>query len=87
MRIYIYKVIVFVIAAIILFEFTISKHIDRFNQKVEFFTTKEGRKEMITSLKKEIRKANKKENYLDNEEKILIKEFIFKIKKELELEN
>jgi len=55
--------------------------------KVEFFTTKEGRKEMITSLKKEIRKANKKENYLDDEEKILIKEFIFKIKKELELEN
>ena len=34
-----------------------------------------------------MRKANDKENYLDDEESILIKNFIEKIKKELELKN
>ena len=40
---------------------------------------------MISSLKKEMRKANEKENYLDEEERVLIRDFIIKIKKELAL--
>ncbi len=87
MKNYIYKIIIFIIATIIIFEFTIGKHIDQFNEKVEYFTTKEGRKEMVSSLKKEIRKANEKENYLDEEERVLLRNFIIKIKKELQLEN
>ena len=43
----------------------------------------EGRKKIIESIKKEIKKANDKENYLDEEERELIKNFIIKIKKEL----
>ena len=42
---------------------------------------------MINSLKKELSKANSKENYLDEEERKLIKEFIIKIQKELDLNN
>ena len=38
---------------------------------------------MITSLKEEIKKANEKENYLDEDERILINKFIKKIKDEL----
>ena len=87
MKNYIYKIIIFIIATIIIFEFTIGKHINQFNEKVEYFTTKEGRKEMISSLKKEIRKANEKENYLNEEERVLLRNFIIKIKKELQLEN
>jgi len=87
MKNYIYKIIIFIIATIIIFEFTIGKHINQFNEKVEYFTTKEGRKEMVSSLKKEIRKANEKENYLDEEERVLLRNFIIKIKKELQLEN
>ena len=71
----------------IFFEFTIGKHINQFNQKVEYFTTKEGRKEIVSSLKKEIRRANEKENYLDEDERVLLRNFIMKIKKELQLEN
>ena len=41
---------------------------------------------MITSLKEEIKKANEKENYLDEDERVLIRDFILKIKKELELD-
>ncbi len=87
MRNYVYKVIIFVIALIVVFEFTIGKYISDINQKINYFTTKEGRKDMVFSLKKEIRKANEKENYLDEEERILIRNFIQKLKKELEINN
>jgi len=85
MREYIYKIIIFAIAMIVIFEFTIGKEISQINEKVNYFTSSDGRKEIITSLKEEIAKANKKENYLDEEEKILIRDFIIKIKKELAL--
>tara|TARA_B100000963_G_C22549266_1_gene635960 strand:+ start:414 stop:674 length:261 start_codon:yes stop_codon:yes gene_type:complete len=85
MRNYIYKVLIFAIAIIVVFEFTIGKEISKINEKMEYFSTSDGRKEIITSLKKEIKKANEKENYLDEEERILIKNFINKIKKELEI--
>ena len=87
MKNYIYKIVIFIIAIIIIYEFTIGKQVKQFNEKVEYFTTKEGRKEMVSSLKKEIRKANEKENYLDEEERVLLRNFIIKIKKELQLEN
>tara|TARA_B100001093_G_C26842227_1_gene1021081 strand:- start:2046 stop:2306 length:261 start_codon:yes stop_codon:yes gene_type:complete len=84
MRDYIYKVIIFSIAIILIFEFTIGKEISQINEKVNYFTTSDGRKEIVTSLKEEIEKANKKENYLDQEERMLIRNFIIKIKKELD---
>ena len=69
MREYIYKVIIFVVAMIVIYEFTIGKQISQINDKVNYFTSSEGRKEIIFSLKKEIKKANEKENYLDEEER------------------
>ena len=85
MKDYIYKIIIFAIALIIVFEFTIGKYFDQLNQKVNYFTTEEGRKKMVNSLKKEIKKANEKENYLNEEERILLRNFIIKVKKELEV--
>ena len=87
MKGYIYKVVIFAIAIIVVFEFTIGKQINNFNQKINYLTTKEGRKEIILSLKKEIKKANEKENYLDEEERVLLRDFINKIKNELEIKN
>ena len=83
MRQYIYKIIIAVIALIIVFEFTIGKTINKFNQKAEILFTKEGRKEMVESVKSEMQKAIKKENYLTEDERILINKFILKIKNEL----
>ena len=73
------------IAIILIFEFTIGKELSQINEKINYFGTADGRKEIITSLKKEIKKANEKENYLDDEERELIKNFILKIKKEISL--
>ena len=83
MRDYVYKVIIATIALIIVFEFTIGRKFNQVEEISNNFLTKEGRKSMINSLKNEMSKATKKENYLTENERILINEFISKIKKEL----
>ena len=87
MKNYIYKIVIASIAVILVFKFTIGKEMNEMNEKIDFFFTSDGRKEIVNSLKKEITKANNKENYLDEEEKILLENFIKKIQKELELTN
>ena len=85
MRNYVYKVIIATIALIIVFEFTVGRKFNEFTQITEKFITKEGRKDMISSIKVEMEKAKNKENYLTQDERILINKFISKIKKELSL--
>ena len=87
MRQYIYKTIITVLALILVFEFTIGKTINKFDQKIEALFSKEGRKETIISIKNEMQKAVDKDNYLSNEERVLIRNFIKKIKQELEINN
>ena len=84
MRNYIYKVIIAMIALIIVFEFTIGRKFNQIEEISNNFLTREGRKAMINSLKNEMFKATKKENYLTENERVLINEFVSKIKKELD---
>ena len=83
MRNFIYKTIIAVIALIIVFEFTIGKTLNKITSQTDILLTKEGRKEMVSSIKKEMEKAVEKENYLKQDERILINKFINKIKSEL----
>ena len=83
MKNYIYKTIIATIALIIVFEFTIGRKFNQIDEISSSFLTKEGRKEMINSIKNEMEKATEKENYLTENERILINKFISKIKKEL----
>ena len=83
MKNYLYKIIIATIALIIVFEFTIGRKFDQIEDVSNNFLTKEGRKALIISLKNEMRKATEKENYLTLEERVLINQFISKIKKEL----
>ena len=85
MRNYVYKVIIATVALIIAFEFTIGRKFNQINEVTENFLTKEGRKEMIGSIKNEMEKAINKENYLTEDERVLINKFILKIQKELNL--
>tara|TARA_B100001093_G_C26655791_1_gene939581 strand:+ start:583 stop:846 length:264 start_codon:yes stop_codon:yes gene_type:complete len=82
-RSYIYKTLIAVIALIAVFEFTIGKTLNKISRQTDIMLTKEGRKEMIHSIKIEMKKAIKKENYLKEDERILINSFINKIKTEL----
>ena len=83
MRQYIYKIIIAAVALIIVFEFTVGRKFNQINEKTEILFTKEGRKEMVSSIKNEMQKALDKENYLTKEERILINKFISKIRNEL----
>ena len=83
MRNYIYKIIIATIALIIVFEFTIGRKFNQFDEITNNLLTKEGRKVMINSIKNEMEKATKKENFLTEDERILINKFIAKIKDEL----
>ena len=83
MRNYIYKTLIAVIALIVVFEFTIGKTINRISSQTEILFTKEGRKGVVSSIKIEMEKAIKKENYLDEDERVLINQFIKKIENEL----
>jgi hypothetical protein len=83
MKNYIYKIIIATIALIIVFEFTIGRKFNQIDEISNNFLTKEGRKRMINSIKNEMEKATEKENYLTEDERILINKFISKIKKEL----
>ena len=83
MKNYIYKIIIATIALIIVFEFTIGRKFNQIDEISSSFLTREGRKEMINAVKNEIEKATEKENYLTEDERILINKFISKIKNEL----
>ena len=83
MRTYIYKTLIAVIALIVVFEFTVAKTLNKITKQTEILLTKEGRKKMVKSIKVEMKKAIKKDNYLKKDEKILINNFINKIKTEL----
>ncbi|MDC0938045.1 hypothetical protein OAR56_03495 [Pelagibacteraceae bacterium] len=83
MRNYIYKTLIAVIALIVVFEFTIGKTLNKITKQTDILLTKEGRKQMVNSLKIEMNKAVKKENYLKKDERVLINKFINKIKSEL----
>ena len=83
MRNYIYKIIIATIALIIVFEFTIGRKFNQIDEISSSFLTREGRKEMINAVKSEMQKATEKENYLTEDERILINKFISKIKNEL----
>ena len=85
MREFIYKTIIIIFSLIVLFEFTIGKTINKLEQKADLVLSKEGRKSLVVSVKQEMQKAVDKENYLSNDERILINNFIEKIQKELKI--
>ena len=86
MKSYIYKVLIAAIAVIIIFEFTVGSRIDEINDKIRIFSTADGRQKVISLIKKEMQKANEKENYFEEEERIILRNFIIKIRNELKID-
>ena len=82
MRSYIYKTLIAVVALIVVFEFTIGRTLNKITKQTDILLTKEGRKEIVNSIKNEMQKAVDRENYLKEDERVLINNFLKKIKKE-----
>tara|TARA_B110000967_G_C18784845_1_gene510197 strand:- start:498 stop:764 length:267 start_codon:yes stop_codon:yes gene_type:complete len=83
MKQYIYKITIFVIAIILIYEFTIGKQINKYTERLNTISSKEGRKDSVNKLREEIKKGVKKERYLSKEDAKLINQFLNKIKREL----
>ena len=83
MKQFIYKIAIFIAATILIYEFTIGKQINKYTDKLNTISSKEGRKESVIKIKEEIKKGIKKERYLSKEDAKLINQFIKKIQKEL----
>ena len=84
MKIFIYKTFVVVIAAYILFQFTIGIIIRNYENKVEnLIHNKQAREKIVEKIKEEIKTANQKETLFTVEERKLLSDFITKIQKEL----
>ena len=87
MKIFIYKLLISLVAFYILFELTIGTRIDYFTDLVNSFKNIDQRIIIKEKLKDEMRKGIQKERYFDEEESVLISQFLKKILKELDLIN
>ena len=83
MKLFIYKTLIVIFALYVLFEFTIGLEIKRVQNNINLLNSERGRNEILNKVRKEIQRANKKENILSTEDKKLLSDFINKITNEL----
>ena len=83
MRSFIYKILVIAFLFIIVFEFTIGKRIDPIVDNMNKFSNEQGRKELISKLRKEMRKGLEKEYMIKEDDRVLIYNFLNKLKSEI----
>jgi|TARA_B100000959_G_C14807877_1_gene552524 hypothetical protein len=81
MKVFIQKLVISLLLLYVFFELTIGSRINNFSK---IFNDSQTRLEFKEKIKNEIRKGLAKENLFTEEEKVLIKNFIKKIKEELD---
>tara|TARA_B100000941_G_scaffold235521_1_gene178386 strand:- start:816 stop:1079 length:264 start_codon:yes stop_codon:yes gene_type:complete len=87
MKIFIYKTAIVAVVTLIIFEIIIGSKIKSIKREINQISSEQNREKIITKIREEISKANKKESYLSEEDRKLLSTFLKKIGKELELEN
>ena len=85
MREYTIKITIAVIALYILFKFTVGSVINTYVTKVKSLTDYSQRTEIKDKILQEMKKGNEKENFFNEEEKVIISNFLNKIINELDL--
>ena len=86
MKQFLIKTIIVFIGLYIFFELAIGSRLDYYKseiEEVEYKFSVQGRKESVQKIKKEMKKAIEKDNYLTQEEKDLIVQFLYKMREEL----
>ena len=83
MRIFIYKCIIVFFGIYLTYNFTIGKKIDEYESKLIFLLTDQGREEIRDLLRKEIKNSLDNDYLLKKEDRILVKDFLDKLNKEL----
>jgi len=86
LKTFILKLLVSILFVYLLFEFTVGKRIDYFQNQITEINNKENREDIKNKILEELEKANKKEFILEERERKIISTFIEKINSELKLE-
>ena len=87
MKIFIYKTLVVILSAYLLFQLTFGQIFRNYERMLEnILHDKQSRELVLSKIKEEIRTANQKENLFTSEEQELLSNFINKIKKELSID-
>ena len=85
MKIFIYKTVIITFIFVIVFEILIGSRINNLKKQIYELSSQQNREQIIIKIKEEIKKANQKEKYLSEEDRILLSTFLKKIIRELEL--
>ena len=83
MKIFFYKTMLVAFAFFIIFKLTIGSLINQTENKIRNITSKENVELLKSKIRKEMKAAIKKENYINDEDAILINNFLKKVKSEL----
>ena len=85
MKIFLVKSIIVFFGIFFLFQATIGSQFESFRDSLDTFSSKEKRDVLKEKIKDEMKKGIEKENYFEEDERIIISKFLKKIFKELEL--
>ena len=85
MKIFLVKSIIVFFGIFFLFQATIGSQFESFRNSLDIFSSKEKRDVLKEKIKDEMKKGIEKENYFEEDERIIISKFLKKIFKELEL--
>ena len=83
MKLFLYKTLIVIFSAYVLFEFTIGQEVKRLEDKINTLNTERGREIIADKIRKEIERANQKENILTPKDRKLLSTFMNKIINEL----
>ena len=87
MRIFIYKTLIIIVSLFFLYQFTVGYTIQKIQNKFFSIYDEDTAKEFKLKIKEEIKKGTDKDRILTEEEGLLLKNFIKKIEKEINLNN
>ena len=83
MKIFLYKTAIGAFIFFLLFEILIGSRINSLESKIYNLSSKKNIEDVRAKIFKEIKNGTKKESYFTEEERIILSEFISKIKSEL----
>tara|TARA_B100000242_G_C42649486_1_gene305162 strand:- start:192 stop:455 length:264 start_codon:yes stop_codon:yes gene_type:complete len=87
MRIFIYKLLITLAGIYILFQLTIGLFVNEVKKNISKFSSSENISLLKDKIREEIRNGIEKEKILNESDSILLKKFIEKISKEININN
>tara|TARA_B100000029_G_C17404711_1_gene898396 strand:- start:255 stop:518 length:264 start_codon:yes stop_codon:yes gene_type:complete len=83
MKLFVYKTLFVVVCIFLLFQLTVGAKLKQFEEKFANYKSQENIENIKNKIRKELKNAVEKENYLSAEDAKLINQFVNKLKKEL----